>query len=329
MRAWAGQGSSSALVAAGFIAGIAAGVRIQTAALTVPLLIAAATLRTERVSFAALVRAAAAAIAGVLIWAVPLVVVSGGPTEYLVALGSQAGEDFEWVRMWWKSPTDPRVAFHAIVNSFAWPWGWLPLGLARERAVGDRAALDGVEGRARPHHPPGRVRPIRGLPPSVPGDDDPPIRIADRHSHGVSHGAGRRSASRLTAAGDGDGRRLSRLRRPADHGVWERQSRVGGDVGRRRSWRRDQRPCRHATALGVARRRERLRQVCAGTAWLRMADARRALAEESRRWRTVPGESTAYRAPHPLRSTGPPPGRRVPDGGSRSGRCSEARAPAT
>ena len=129
VRAWTGRGGPGVLMVAGFVAGIAAGVRIQTAALTVPLLIAAATFRPERFSFSALVSAAAAAIAGVLIWAVPLVVASGGPTLYVVALGSQAGEDFEWVRMWWKSPTDPRVAFHAIVNSFAWPWGWLPLGV--------------------------------------------------------------------------------------------------------------------------------------------------------------------------------------------------------
>ena len=149
VRVWAGPGSASALLAAGAIAGVAAGVRIQTAALTVPILLIAALSRTtllryapvralgpcqtgrgSRFSLTIAAAAMAAALAGVLLWAVPLVVVSGGPTQYLVALGSQAGEDFEWVRMLWKSPTDPRVAFHAFVNSFAWPWGWLPLGLA-------------------------------------------------------------------------------------------------------------------------------------------------------------------------------------------------------
>lgn len=127
MRVWTGQAGERALAISGLIAGLAAGVRIQTAALTVPVLIAAAI--GKRLSVRSVGLAAATAIAGALIWAVPLVVVSGGPTEYLVALGSQAGEDFEWVRMVWKSPTDPRVVVHAVVNSFAWPWGWLPLGV--------------------------------------------------------------------------------------------------------------------------------------------------------------------------------------------------------
>jgi hypothetical protein len=148
MRVWAGVGGPGALLAAGFIAGLAAGVRVQTAALTVPLFLVAALSRTSLLRFApvraigpcktgrgsrlsppTVSLAVIAALLGVLLWAVPLVVVSGGPTEYLVALGSQAGEDFEWVRMLWKHPTDPRVAFHAFVNSFAWPWGWLPLGV--------------------------------------------------------------------------------------------------------------------------------------------------------------------------------------------------------
>ena len=148
IRVWAGHGAIGSLLAAGAIAGLAAGVRIQTAALTVPVFLLAALSRTALLRFAPVrvlgpcqtgrgsrlptgnvAAAVAAVLAGVLLWAVPLVVVSGGPTQYLVALGSQAGEDFEWVRMLWKSPTDPRVAFHAFVNSFAWPWGWLPLGL--------------------------------------------------------------------------------------------------------------------------------------------------------------------------------------------------------
>ena len=127
MRVWSGHSSSGALALSGLIAGLAAGVRIQTAALTVPLLVAVAI--AKRRSLQDTAAAAAAAILGVLLWAIPLVVVSGGPSHYLVALGSQAGEDFEWVRMVWKSPTDHRVVAHAVVNSFAWPWGWLPLGI--------------------------------------------------------------------------------------------------------------------------------------------------------------------------------------------------------
>jgi hypothetical protein len=129
IRVWTGRGGGAALIGASFLAGIAAGVRIQTAALTVPLLAVVAISRIRLLRRYVLL-AAAAAVVGVLSWAVPLVVVSGGPSQYLFALGSQAGEDFEWVRMLWKSPTDPRLAFHAFVNSFAWPWGWLWLGAA-------------------------------------------------------------------------------------------------------------------------------------------------------------------------------------------------------
>ena len=153
MRAWSGRGGTAGLAGSGLLAGLAAGVRIQTAALTVPLLFVAALSRTaagvrchlapcrtgrgDRMSLAGIGVAAVAALAGVLLWAIPLVLVSGGPSQYLVALGSQAGEDFEWVRMVWKSPTNPRVVVHALVNSFAWPWGWLWLGAVA-------AALSGI-----------------------------------------------------------------------------------------------------------------------------------------------------------------------------------------
>ena len=70
---------------------------------------------------------AVGAIGGVLLWAVPLLIASGGPTNYLAAFGSQAGEDLVGVVMLWTSPT-PRVAFHAFVNAFVWPWGTLALG---------------------------------------------------------------------------------------------------------------------------------------------------------------------------------------------------------
>jgi hypothetical protein len=69
----------------------------------------------------------AAATLGVGMWAVPLVVLSGGPGGYLRALGSQAGEDFTGVVMLWTNPT-PRVAVEAILYSFTRPWDWPVLG---------------------------------------------------------------------------------------------------------------------------------------------------------------------------------------------------------
>jgi hypothetical protein len=63
----------------------------------------------------------AAAAAGVVAWAAPLVWFSGGPGRYLRALGSQAGEDFSGVVMLWTHPT-PRAAFAASMQTFVRPW---------------------------------------------------------------------------------------------------------------------------------------------------------------------------------------------------------------
>jgi hypothetical protein len=103
------------------LAGISIGFRSQVAVLTLPffgwVLIASRPVPA--------VRAAASAIAalalGGLAWAIPLIVVSGGPDAYLQALGSQAGEDFAGVVMLWTSRT-PRVAVFAALNTFMLPW---------------------------------------------------------------------------------------------------------------------------------------------------------------------------------------------------------------
>ena len=126
VRGWLGGAGPASLIAGAFVAGIAIGVRVQPGALTIPLLLVACASAplTKRTLLALL-----AFLAGVLAWGIPLIVVSGGLGQYLAALQSQAGEDFAWVRMLWTSPTDPRVAFHAFVNSFVWPWGRLSLGV--------------------------------------------------------------------------------------------------------------------------------------------------------------------------------------------------------
>jgi hypothetical protein len=115
------------LVAAALLAGLAIGIRSQTAVLTVPAL-TLAILNRPRLRAAGL--ASAAVAIGVLVWAVPMIVASGGPGGYLDALGSQAGEDFAGVVMLWThlDPADPKGAVRliaaALVNTFVWPWDW-------------------------------------------------------------------------------------------------------------------------------------------------------------------------------------------------------------
>ena len=110
-----------------FVAGLVAGIRAQSVVLTAPLLLAAIVWPRGGLSLRARVTALLFAAAGVLVWVVPLVAVSGGPSAYLAALGAQAGEDFGGVVMLWTS-RQARVAFDAALYSFLWPWGNLVLG---------------------------------------------------------------------------------------------------------------------------------------------------------------------------------------------------------
>ena len=112
----AGRSHAPALLAGGLLAGLAAGIRVQTLWLTMPLFVFV--LIERRFPW----RALAAAAAGVLAWAVPLVMDSGGVDAYLRALGSQAGEDFAWVNMLWLEPTPRKLAF-VLYETFVLPWG--------------------------------------------------------------------------------------------------------------------------------------------------------------------------------------------------------------
>lgn len=122
-----GAAPETPIVLAAFLAGFAVGVRSQTAALTVPLL-ALALLWPPRVRTRTSASALIAIVLGVAAWAIPLIVASGGLTQYLHALGAQAGEDFSGVVMLWTHPT-PRVAVSAVLNTFVWPWSW-SIGIA-------------------------------------------------------------------------------------------------------------------------------------------------------------------------------------------------------
>ena len=120
------------------IAGLAIGLRSQTFLLTLPLLGLALVMpsfdsaqgrpfdsaqgRRTGLRLPARLAAVAALGAGVLAWAIPLIVASGGPAAYAQALGTQAGEDFSGVVMLWNMRL-ARVAIDTLVYSFLWPWG--------------------------------------------------------------------------------------------------------------------------------------------------------------------------------------------------------------
>ena len=104
------------LVVGAFLAGLSIGFRSQMAILTMPMLLWMV-LTVARIRITATVAAAA----GVAVWAVPLVWLTGGPRRYLEALGSQAGEDFSGVVMLWTHPT-PRTAAAAVLQTFVRPW---------------------------------------------------------------------------------------------------------------------------------------------------------------------------------------------------------------
>ncbi len=117
-----GLSSPRALVWGGFLAGLAIGIRSQTVLLTMPLLILAIVMPKSGLRPPNRLAAIAALAMGVLIWAIPLIVASGGFSEYARALGSQAGEDFSGVVMLWTTRTKP-AALDAAMYSFLWPWG--------------------------------------------------------------------------------------------------------------------------------------------------------------------------------------------------------------
>jgi hypothetical protein len=114
--------SDAAIVTASVLAGLAIGIRSQVAWLTLPLLLLAGVrYRTaRRARFGVLALAAFAA--GVAVWAVPLVVLTGGPSAYWHALFDQGAEDLTGIQMLWTTPT-PRQLLLALYYAFVAPWG--------------------------------------------------------------------------------------------------------------------------------------------------------------------------------------------------------------
>lgn len=112
--------SRGSLVLGAALVGLGAGLRVQTALLSGPVL--ALVLWTRRAGSRDLAPCAAALAVGGLAWAAPLVWLSGGTSGYLAALGSQAGEDFTFVDMLWANPSPRRIA-QALLDTFMSPWG--------------------------------------------------------------------------------------------------------------------------------------------------------------------------------------------------------------
>lgn len=120
-----GAASTRGFIAAAFLSGVAAGIRSQVLWLTVPLLLFVGW-RRHRGAAAASV---AALVAGVLVWFVPLVAMSGGPAAYWHALFDQGAEDLSGIKMLWTSPT-PRTLLEALYFAFVAPWAVWPLAAA-------------------------------------------------------------------------------------------------------------------------------------------------------------------------------------------------------
>jgi hypothetical protein len=127
-----GASSTWGLSLASVAAGFATGFRSQVAWLTVPLLLMRGlraggwglTPRFRQAWIPALI--ACAFLAGVLVWFVPLVAVSGGPAAYWHALFDQGAEDLGNIQMLW-THHDLKTLADAVYYSFVAPWAVWPL----------------------------------------------------------------------------------------------------------------------------------------------------------------------------------------------------------
>jgi hypothetical protein len=129
------------LMQGALVTGLAVGIRSQTAWLTMPLL-AFVLIERREAAPGRLWRPIRALAGGALAWAVPLVILSGGITGYVRALGSQGGEDLAWVDMLWSNPTPRRLAF-SLYETCVLPWVQIPLAVvvAVAAAIGIVAVL--------------------------------------------------------------------------------------------------------------------------------------------------------------------------------------------
>jgi hypothetical protein len=121
--------SGRLIVLGALVAGAAVGMRSQTLWLTLPLLGLVIADRAGRGAAGAILGAGITFGIGAAVWAVPLVVLTGGPARYLAALTSQAGEDLAGVDMLATRPSARSLAF-ALVHTFVDPWANVGLAAA-------------------------------------------------------------------------------------------------------------------------------------------------------------------------------------------------------
>ncbi len=119
--------SGRLIVAGALIAGLAVGMRTQTIWLTLPMLAAVLLDRTGRGGAGALLGSAMTFSIGVLAWAIPLIIASGGVTQYRAAFAGQAAEQFTGLDIFLSNPTPRRMAL-GIIAALVGPWAAPPLG---------------------------------------------------------------------------------------------------------------------------------------------------------------------------------------------------------
>ena len=116
-------------VAGAFVSALAVGLRSQTMWLTLPLLVVVLLDRRGRDAARAAAGSAVALAFGTVLWAVPMVIATGGMERYFGALAKQGGEDFSGVEMLWTHPTPRRLAMN-LFDTLVVPWASLPLAAA-------------------------------------------------------------------------------------------------------------------------------------------------------------------------------------------------------
>src|SRR5687767_8741277 len=119
--------SGRLIVIGALIAGLAVGMRTQTIWLTLPLLAAVLLDRTGRGGAGALLGSAMTFSIGVLAWAIPLVIASGGLAAYRAAFAGQTAEQFTGLDIFLSTPTPRRMAI-GIIATLVGPWAVAPLG---------------------------------------------------------------------------------------------------------------------------------------------------------------------------------------------------------
>ena len=253
-----GAGSGRALAIAAFCAGLAAGLRSQVAVADRAVADRAgpgrwrrdpqSPIRNPPINPQSAIRnpqyvvAILAFTGGLLLWFVPLVIVTGGPAAYWRALFNQGAEDFGNIQMLW-TQHGRRDVLDALYFAFIAPWALWPVaaGSSSARRSGSASRIGAAALRSSRWR---RASVHTHLRPGLSGGLHDPLRAAAGGAPGVS-----------------------RRRRPACAAVRIRPRRRhrAGDVRRP--------PRRHLNRRPVARRRRR-RSACS-TTWARRRGRRR------------------------------------------------------